>query len=187
MVGGAEYYTSHSSAMEHQRMVTQPQFGVFTSTPKRLRNRTIHGTEFRFVFVQPDQMFGVTTHWITKQESVRIADLEHTLIDGLRQPEYCGGIGEVAKSLWIRHADLNASRIIEYALRLSVGSVIRRLGYLLELYNLAPEAELERLRSVLTLTYSVLDPVMPREGPYASRWRLRLNVSAEELEAIRSG
>ena len=186
MVGSAEYYISHSSAMELHRMVTQPQFTIFTSTTKRLRKRTLHGTEFRFGFVQPEHMFGVGTHWITKQDAVRISDLERTLVDGLRQPEYCGGIVDVAKGLWMRHADLNTSRLIEYALRLRVGSVVRRLGYLLELYRLLPELELERLRSALTVTYSLLDPVMPKEGPYLSRWRLRLNVAPEELDAIRS-
>jgi len=186
MVGGAEYYISHSSAMELHRIVTQPQFTVFTSTPKRLRPRTIHGTEFRFVFLQAEHLFGVATQWITKQDSVRVSDLERTLIDGLRQPEYCGGITEVAKGLWIRRKDLKTSRIIEYALRLGVGSVIRRLGYLLELYRLAPDSELRRLRSALTVTYSLLDPIMPKEGPRVANWRLRLNVAPEELEAIRS-
>jgi predicted transcriptional regulator of viral defense system len=186
IVGVSEYYISHASAMELHRMVTQPQFTVFTSTPKRLRARTIHGTEFRFVFVQAEHLFGGATHWITKQDAVRISDLERTLIDGLRQPEYCGGIAEVAKGLWMRREDLKTSRAIEYALRLRVGSVTRRLGYLLDLYRLAPELELERLRSVLTVTYSLLDPVMPEDGPYMARWRLRLNVAAEELDAIRS-
>jgi predicted transcriptional regulator of viral defense system len=186
MVGGSDYYISHSSAMELHRMVTQPQFTVFTSTPKRLRARIIHGTEFRFVFVQAGHLFGVGTHWITKQDSVRISDLERTLIDGLRQPEYCGSIAEVAKGLWMRREDLKTSRAIDYALRLQVGSVIRRLGYLLELYNLAPESELQRLRSALTVTYSLLDPVMPKEGSSMASWRLRLNVAPEELEAIRS-
>src|ERR1017187_8207324 len=90
----------------------------------------------------------VATHWITKQEAVRTSDLERTPIDGLRQPEYCGGIAEVAKGLWMRRDDLKTSRVVEYALRLRLGSVIRRLGYLLDLYRLAPELELERLRSV---------------------------------------
>ena len=134
--------------MELHRMVTQPQFTVFASTPKRLRTRTIHGTEFRFAFVPVGHLFGVATHWITKQEAVRTSDLERTPIDGLRQPEYCGGIAEVAKGLWMRRDDLKTSRVVEYALRLRVGSVIRRLGYLLDLYRLAPELELERLRSV---------------------------------------
>src|ERR1039458_9296722 len=123
MVGNSEYYISHSSAMELHRMVTQPQFTVFTSTPKRLRARTIHGTEFRFVFVQAEHLFGVATHWITKQDSVRVSDLERTVIEGLRQPEYCGGIAEVAKGLWMRREGLKASRIVEYALRLRGGAV----------------------------------------------------------------
>ena len=186
LAGGSEYYVSHASAMELHRMVTQPQFIFFTSTQKRLRGRTIHGAEFRFVFVRADQVFGVATHWITKQEAVRISDLERTLVDGLRQPEYCGGVAEVAKGLWMRREDLKASRVIDYALRLRVGSVIRRLGYLLDLYRLATEPELERLRSDLTATYSLLDPVLPEEGPHVARWRLRLNVASEELEAIRS-
>src|ERR1035441_7181209 len=104
-----------------------------------LPRNTHHGTEFRFVLVQAEHLFGVATHWITKQDAIRISDLERTLIDGLRQPEYCGGITEVAKGLWMRREDLNTSRIVEYALRLGVGSVIRRLGYLLELYRLAPD------------------------------------------------
>lgn len=186
LAGGAEYYISHSSAMELHRMVTQPQFTVFTSAPKRIRSRTIHGTEFRFVFVPAEHVFGVGTHWIAKQDSVRISNLERTLIDGLRQPEYCGGVADVAKGLWMRRGDLKTGRAIEYALRLRVGSVIGRLGYLLELYQLAPESELQRLRSALTVTYSLLDPIMPKEGPRIATWRLRLNVAPEELQAIRS-
>jgi predicted transcriptional regulator of viral defense system len=186
LTDGAEYYISHASAMELHGMVTQPQFTVFTSTPKRLRARTIHGTAFRFVFVRAEHVFGVVTHWVTKQDVVRTSDLERTLVDGLRQPEYCGGIAEVAKGVWMRRRDLNTSRAIDYALRLRVGSVIRRLGYVLELYQLAPEQDVRRLRSALTATYSLLDPVMPDEGPHTARWRLRLNVSSEELEAIGS-
>ncbi len=185
LVAGADYYISHASAMELHRMVTQPQFVIFTSTMKRFRNRTIHGTEFRFVLIRPKDMFGLTPHWITKQDAVKVSDLERTVIDGLRLPEYCGGITEVAKGLWIRRADIKTSRLIEYALRLRVGAVIRRLGYLLELYRLAPAEELDRLRSSLTATYAVLDPLVPAEGPHVSSWRLRINIAPEELEAVR--
>ena len=34
---GVDYYISNASAMELHRMVTQPQFVIFTSTTKRLR------------------------------------------------------------------------------------------------------------------------------------------------------
>lgn len=185
LAAGAEYFISHASAMELHRMVTQPQFVVFTSTTKRLRKRTIHGTEFRFVLVGHEDVFGVTTHWISKQESVKISDIERTVIDGLHLPAYCGGITEVAKGLWMRRHDVNSVRLIDYALRLGVGAVVRRLGYLLDFYQIAAPEGLDRLRSSLSATYAVLDPMLPAEGPHVSSWRLRLNVAPDELEAVR--
>jgi predicted transcriptional regulator of viral defense system len=184
LTGGADYYISHASAMELHRMVTQPQFVVFISTTKRLRNKTIHGTEFRFIHQKPGSLFGTTNHWATKQEAVKVSDLERTILDGLTHPEYCGGVTEAAKGLWIRRVDIKAPRLVDYALRLGVGAVIRRLGYLLEIYGIAGRADLERLRSALTATFVVLDPLMPREGRYHSGWRLRLNIPTEELDAI---
>ena len=167
-------------------MVTQPQLAVFTSGTKRIPNRTLQGTEFRFVLIPSRHFFGTTRHWVTKQEWVDISDPERTVIDGLRQPEYCGGVTEVAKGLWMRHTDMQPARLVDYALRLNIGAVIRRLGYLLELYELAPETELARLRQSLTSTYVPLDPILPREGPHLARWRLRVNVSPEELKEVRT-
>lgn len=186
LAGNAPCFISHASAMEIHRMVTQPQLAVFASSPKRLRSRTLYGTEFRFIFIQPEHYFGTTKHWVTKQESVEISDLERTIIDGLRQPEYCGGVTEVAKGLWMRHQDMQVTKLVDYALRLGIGAVIRRLGYLLELYALAPEDELSRLRNALTATYVPLDPMLPKEGPHLRRWRLQLNITPQELETTRT-
>jgi predicted transcriptional regulator of viral defense system len=186
LAGGAPCYISHASAMEIHRMVTQPQLAVFASSSKRLRSRIVHGTQFRFVTVQPEHYFGTMKHWVTKQESVEISDLERTVIDGLRQPEYCGGITEVAKGLWMRHEDMQATTLVDYALRMATGAVVRRLGYLLELYAIAPESELARLRDALTETYAPLDPMLPEDGPHLRRWRLQLNITSQELESVRA-
>lgn len=185
LAAAGEYFISFASAMELHRMVTQPQFVVFTSTTKRLRNRTIHGTEFRFVLIGREDVFGTTTHWISKQDSVKVSDIERTVIDGLRLPAYCGGVTEVAKGLWMRRNEVRAQRLVEYALRLGNGAVVRRLGYLLDLYGLAAREQLQRLRDSLSATYAALDPVMPPDGAYLSAWRLRLNVPPDELEAVR--
>src|SRR5579863_7613216 len=186
LVGEAPCFVSHASAMEIHRMVTQPQLVVFASSPKRVRSRTVHGTEFHFVYIQPEHYFGTMKHWVTKQESVEISDLERTIIDGLRQPEYCGGVTDVAKGLWMRHQDMQATKLVDYALRLGNGAVIRRLGYLLELYGIAPEDELSRLRKALTATYVPLDPMLPKEGPHLRRWRLQINITPQELETTRT-
>jgi predicted transcriptional regulator of viral defense system len=186
LAGEAHCFISHASAMETHRMVTQPQLAVFASCTKRLQSRVLHGVEFRFVFIRAEHYFGTAKHWVTKQESVEISDLERTVIDGLRQPEYCGGITEVAKGLWMRRRDMQVAKLVDYALRLKIGAVSRRLGYLLELYAIASESELTPLRKILTATYVPLDPTLPQEGPHLRRWRLRLNITPEELETVRA-
>jgi predicted transcriptional regulator of viral defense system len=52
LVGDAPHFISHASAMEIHRMVTQPQFVVFASSTRRVPNRTLNGTEFRFVLIK---------------------------------------------------------------------------------------------------------------------------------------
>jgi predicted transcriptional regulator of viral defense system len=179
-----DYYISHASAMDLHQMVTQPQLVVYTTSPKAIRPRMVLGTEFRFVRCKPDHVFGVTEHWTTKTEKVRVSDLERTVLDGLKQSEYCGGFTEVAKGFWMRRGDIEPARLVDYALRLNVGAVIRRLGFLLEVFEVDAPRDLERLRRKLTSSYAVLDPMLPDEGTFFARWRLRLNVEPEEIKSV---
>jgi len=181
---GEQYYLSHATAMEIHGMTTQPQLVVMVSTPAPRRSVTALGVEFRLVRCRPRHLFGLTEHWGTKQEKVRVSDLERTIIDGLKQPEHCGGLTEVAKGLWMRRQDMKVERLVEYARRIGVGAVVRRLGFLLETYEMAGVPDLDRLRNGLTATYVRLDPVLPAEGKRLRRWRLQLNVDPEELRAV---
>lgn len=179
-----EYFVSHASAMDLHQMVTQPQLAVFVTSPKAIRPRTVLGTAFRFVRCKREDMFGIVELWATKTERVRVSDLERTVLDGLKQPEHCGGLTEVAKGFWMRRDATAVPKLVDYALRLGVGAVMRRLGFLLETFEIDAPPELERLRVGLTSTYALLDPSMPAEGPYQARWRLRVNVEPDELRAI---
>ncbi len=181
---GKDYYLSHATAMEIHGMTTQPQLVVMVSAPAPRRSVTALGVEFRYVRCQRRHLFGIAEHWVTKQEKARVSDLERTIIDGLKQPEHCGGLTEVAKGLWMRRRDMKVERLLEYARRIGVGAVVRRLGFLLETYEMAGAPDLDRLRNGLTATYVRLDPILPAEGKRLRRWRLQLNVDPEELRAI---
>jgi predicted transcriptional regulator of viral defense system len=185
VAGAAPCFISHGSAMEIHRMVTEPQLVVFASSPKRIPKRVLQGTEFRFVLIKAEQVFGTSRHWVSKQESVDVSDLERTVIDGLRHSAYCGGVTEVIRGLWMRRKDMNAEKLIDYALRLGVGAVVRRLGYVLEASELATPVQLQRLQKRLTEFYVPLDPLLPREGSHVARWRLLVNIPSQELDAAR--
>ncbi|MFQ5456023.1 MAG: transcriptional regulator [Nitrospirota bacterium] len=184
IMGGKDYYLSHGTAMEIHGMVTQPQLIIYISTLKPHRPINTLGIEFRFINSQKKFFFGLSEHWVTKQEKVIVSDHERTVIDGLRQPEYCGGLTEVAKGLWMCQQHLIISRLVGYAVKIGIGAVIRRLGFLLELYNIGTSEDYKLLSSCLTETYVRLDPLLPSEGKFLRRWRLNLNISPEELRSV---
>ena len=107
LVGSADYYVSHASAMDLHQMVTQPQLVVYTMTAAAIRPRIVLGTEFRFVRCKPKHLFGIVDNWVTKTERVRVSDPERTVVDGLKQSAYCGGFTEVAKGFLMRRDDLD--------------------------------------------------------------------------------
>ena len=184
LIGGEDYYISHGSAMSIHRMTTQPQLLVHAASPKPMRNRTILGTEFRFIRCKPNHLFGVAESWVNKQDQIMVSDPERTILDGLKAPEYCGGITEVAKALWMRQDAIDTKKIVKYAVRLDVTAVINRLGHLMEVLEIGSQADLAPLRKRLTATYVLFDPLLPAVGKFLARWKLRLNVSAEEIKAL---
>ena len=181
LAGGKDYYISHGTAMEIHGMVTQPQLVVYVTTPVKRRSVRIMGAEFRFIASGMDYFFGLTDHWVTKQERIRISDPERTVLDGFRMPEYCGGVTELAKGIWIKKQVLNDGKLVDYALRMDVGAVIRRLGYIMELYDIGSSENRDRLRDRLTDSYVKLDPLLQADGKFLRKWRLQLNVSPDEL------
>jgi len=62
-------------------------------------------------------------------------------------------------------------------------SVIKRLGYLLELFELGI-SHVNKLQEMIGPSYAMLDPILPAEGVYLARWRLRINIEPEILKRI---
>jgi predicted transcriptional regulator of viral defense system len=176
-----EYYLSHGSAMDIHRMTSHPQLAVTISTPAMRRPLWVLGTEYRFVRWRPTRSFGIDRVWVTKQEAVRVSNVERTVIDGLERPRYCGGVVEVATGLWRRRADVDFGRLSTYAVESGVGAVCKRLGFILECLEIGDSAVLRPLRERSIGAYVLLDPLLPPEGPYAGRWRVRVNFDPGEI------
>jgi predicted transcriptional regulator of viral defense system len=182
-----DYYISHGSAFELHQMVTQPQLSTYCSATKFIRKENIHGSVIDFITCKKSEVFGVEKFWVSKNKFVQVSDIERTIIDGLRNPQYCGGIVEVAKGLWIKKDVIDVKKIINYALVLNIGVVYRRLGFLLELFEISNKSETELLEKKLTKTYSLLDPGLFQEGKFISKWKLRLNIDPDEIKnAVRT-
>lgn len=178
------YYISHYSAMELHEMTTQPVTVVYVTVSRQRASQTIAGFKYRFVYANPRFFWGFEPMWVTPQEQVQVSDLEKTIVDCAAQPHLCGGIAELAKGLWLRKDALDEARLVDYARRLNHKAAVKRVGFLLETYELGRPNTVAALQALVNERYAPLDPTLPAEGPYRARWRLRVNVDPEELRAV---
>lgn len=183
---GRPYYISHGSALSLHELTTQPWLMVVIATPIPMHSRRLHGTKFHFVRIPERRLFGTKAHWVAGAQQVIVSDVEKTIADCLTEPQYCGGYSEIDKAAWIAKSRLDADKLVDYALRLRRGAVVARMGFLLDSCQIGHEGHREALRRELSKAYNMLDPTLPHEGPFMSKWRLRVNTSLEELTAART-
>ena len=180
------YFISHYSAMDIHNMVTQPTRVVYISTPVRRKNRDISSTEYRFIYTRQENYWGITKEWVTPHQQVEVSDLERTIVDCLYTPRLCGGISEIAKGIWIAKDKVNYEKLTGYVERFGKKVVAKRLGLILEVYGLGTMDITEQLQDYIkdSNSYALFDPLLPDQGKYLTRWRLRVNLEPEELKSI---
>lgn len=178
------YYLSHYSALDIHEMTTQPLMTIYITTPKRRKEAKVLGARFRFLYAKPPKLWGVEEVWVKPTEKVKVSDLERTIIDCLDDPKLCGGISELAKGIWIKRNDIDYSKLEKYVGRFGSKAVAKRLGFLLELYEIGDEAAVKKLRKFITASFVLLDSSLPAIGKYQSSWRIRVNFDPKELKEI---
>ena len=176
----APYYISYWTALSHYGLTEQPARTVYLATTQRRHSLTLHGVTYRFITLTRRKFFGHTRVWIG-DKAVEMADRTKVIVDGLDHPELCGGIVEVAKGLWHRRDEMDWKQLETYAGRMGNRAVLKRLGYLLQVFDLGPVSLRERLQKKLSQGYVVLNPLSSRQGIHNARWRLVINVDTETL------
>lgn len=184
---------SHWSALAHHGFTTQLPRMVQVSTPvkvvtpemrqggaNRPRGRAVWqagevGVEF--IRVRPAAFFGHQRVWVSRWHIVAITDPERTALDLLARPDLFGGMRAALELLESALPRLKVETLVDYALRLDVGAVIKRLGWALEQMGVAAET-LEPLRAFPVRTDYRLDPQQPRRGRRAARWRILENLES---------
>jgi predicted transcriptional regulator of viral defense system len=177
------YYLSHYSALDLHEMTTQPLTTIYITTPTRRQKREALGATFRFTYTDPSRFWGIEDIWVKPDEQVKVSDLERTIVDCLNNPKLCGGISEIAKGIWKKRNDIDYAKLVEYIDLFGSKAVAKRLGFLLDLYHIGDHATAE-LRGFVTSTFILLDPSLPAKGKRQSAWRVRVNLTPEELKEI---
>ncbi len=184
IVDTAEYYIGYYSALQIHNLITQPSLKqqIVVSKQQKKSKLNIKRIEFQFIYHNQDHFFGSKKIWINQFDKVLCSDLEKTIIDCLFKPDYAGGIVEIAKAIYESRDKLDFGKLLNYAIQFKSQSVIKRLGYLLELLDIPTDIT----KSLLTLrsnSYATLDTELPKDGKLLSRWKILKNIDEETIKS----
>ena len=179
-----DYYIAFYSAMNYWGMLTQPLITTFVATPKRQQAPKALKKKFKFIYVMRKNIWGINEEPMINSEKARISDKERTIIDALAHPEFCGGITEVAKGIWIVQDRLDYTKLGEYVVRYGKNAVAKRLGYLLEIMKIDKPELMKILRSFVRDRYDIFDPVMEKKPLAKNSWRLIDNITPEAVKKL---
>ena len=141
----------------------------------------ILGRPVRWHRVQPER-FGGTAEYAPEGWSLRVTTPERTLVDGLIDPDTCGGIGAVLRG-WAKSRDLlDVNAVVQVVEQLDVGVLRQRVGFVLETLGLTHEA-LDRWRAGAKRGGSSrLCASAPYATTFSERWSLSLNAPIDFLQ-----
>lgn len=180
-------YIGYWTALHYHGLTEQLANVVFVATPKQKKAMRIQGVTYRFIKLAKRKFFGFETQKVGGQP-FQISDLEKTVVDCFAHPEYCGGIVEAAKGLWngLHERRLDLEKLTRYAERLGNRAVLKRIGYLIEFYQIPVNGHLTRWLERLSAGYNPLDPLGSRRGTHNARWHLLINRNPIELSDWRT-
>ena len=112
-----------------------------------------------------------------------ITDVEMTLIDCFDQPRYAGAWPDLLKAF--SQAEANPEKLIRYARLYQHIALIKRMGYLAELFHRDSLSEFINFAlSMVNEKYTLFEPGGPDKGPFNKEWRLRMNMTEEVISDI---
>lgn len=186
LVGDVPYYFSYDTALSQHNLITRPVVDVKIATPRRLQNKQVLKIKYNFITSKQEDIWGTEFAWVSEGERIVVSDPERTIIDCLARPDLSGGVVEVAAALKIGANVFDWEKLMAYAKRFDTQAVIKRLGFLLELLDLTAQSNLDDLHEEISSSYAMLDPYLPDEGKYTSRWKLKINIDPDNLEKAAS-
>jgi predicted transcriptional regulator of viral defense system len=152
---------------------------VFIQTTRRKRDKTIIGVEYKFVTIPERKRIGITTDGYGNN-SYPITDIEKTIIDCFDLPKYSGGFDLLVSAF--SQAKLSSKKMIEYCEAINNISATKRLGFLSELLDKKGlQAFIKYAKLKVNKKYNLIDSAGSDSGEFISGWRLRLNVSRDEI------
>lgn len=172
---------AYLSALQLHGLIKSSSNKIFVQTYHRKRDKDIFGVTYKFVQISSSKYLGISK-FQNRNTSFDVTDLEKTIVDCFDLPQHSGEYKILIRAF--DFANFSPERLILYCKAVNNHAATKRIGYLAELFK---KRELEPFihfaRDQVTQTYNPLNPLGIPTGKFNSDWKIRLNISEEELLA----
>ena len=155
---------------------------VFIQTPHKKSDKSIFGVNYKFVKISGSKRCGIIREGYGNY-GYYITDVEKTVVDCFDLPQYSGGFAELIRAF--ADAQLSGDRMIQYCEAVNNIAATKRMGFLAELFEKKGLKSFVRYaKSKIREAYNPFDSQGANAGSFNAEWRLRLNISKEDLIEI---
>lgn len=170
------------SALNLHQLTEQIPNVVYSQSAAQKNDTKVFNVRYKFVAVRAAKMGGIIQMGYGV-ERFRITDIEKTLLDCFDLPQYSGGYEELIRAFY--NAKINSSKLLSYGKQLDNFSVLKRIGFLSELFEMNHLANFRtEVLKLVNSSYSLLDPMGNDTGEFNIKWKIRINITQENLLSI---
>ena len=170
------------SALNLHGLTEQFPNKIFIQTTQLKKEVEFTGTTYQFIKIQPNKRIGVVFNGYGNYK-YSITDIEKTIIDCFDLPQYGGGFAELIRAFY--NAKLNAKKLIDYCNAINNIAVIKRLGFLAELFEKKNLSSFVKFaKSKVNHSYNLFDTFGENAGETNNDWYLRMNLSKKNILGI---
>lgn len=188
MVQPKDYYIGFYSALDIHGLITQPSIveQIVNQEQVKPKIQQVKNVRFEFITLSKNRFFGYKNQWIDDFHKVNCSDPEKTFLDCLYKPDYAGGITEIVKALYKSKEKLQTTKFQEYLEKFNTQAVYKRLGFIVNQLGLFPDLQ-DFIYGKITSSYAPLDPSLPKQGNYSSKWGIIDNIDFKTaLDSIKT-
>lgn len=170
------YYYSYSTATAFYGFSTQMPTTVYIATTQNKHMVKRGDCLYRFIRLSKWKFFGFTSVRVFDSD-VLMADKEKAIIDSMDKMKYTGGLREVADVVKNGVKKVHVPTLMNYAIKMKSHTLIQRLGFLLECYDIFFDENI--LRKHIGNTVVFLDPYGKKKGVFVKKWGIIQNSSKD--------
>jgi len=170
------------SALNLHGLTEQFPNKIFIQTTQLKKDVEFAGTTYQFVKIQANKRTGIIFNGYGNYK-YPITDIEKTIVDCFDLPQYSGGFAELIRAFY--NTKLNAKKLIDYCDAVNNIAVIKRLGFLAELFEKKSlNSFVKFAKSKVNRSYNLFDIFGENTGKPSNEWYLRMNLSKENILEI---